>query len=152
MLRCWLGLVGSMGPWHWTGGCTGPCCWMTPVRAKNWLMDEQRSAIWVGSKDQLFSSACLMLSLNPAKHKAEKKTNYHQPAAEREYEYNKMTEQNWQPTFLKSMRIFSQVINRHQVKNPKKKQAKTLVAICFHYFTNLQWVIFKNILPCNPPL
>lgn len=38
------------------------------MRAKNWLMDEHRSAIWVGSRDQLFSSACLMLSLNPWKY------------------------------------------------------------------------------------
>lgn len=64
VLMCWLGLEGCMVPWH-TGGCTAPCGWMTPVRAKNWLMEEQRSTIWVGSRDQLFSSACLMLSLNP---------------------------------------------------------------------------------------
>lgn len=64
VLMCWLGLEGCMVPWH-TGGCTAPCGWMTPVRAKNWLMEEQRSTIWVGSRDQLFSSACLMLSLKP---------------------------------------------------------------------------------------
>ena len=48
-----------------TAGCTAPCGWMTPVRVKNWLMEEQRSAIWVGSRDQLLSSACLMLSFRP---------------------------------------------------------------------------------------
>lgn len=66
VLRCWLGLLACMEPWQ-TGGCTAPCGWITPVRAKNWLMDEQRSAIWVGSRDQLFNSACLMLSLSPWK-------------------------------------------------------------------------------------
>lgn len=71
VLRCWLGLLGCMEPWQ-TGGCTAPSGGITPVRAKNWLMDEHRSAIWVGSRDQLFSSACLILSLNPWKYKKQK--------------------------------------------------------------------------------
>lgn len=73
VLRCWLGLLGCMVPWQ-TGGCTAPSGGITPVRAKNWLMDEHRSAIWVGSRDQLFSSACLILSLNPWKYKKKTKT------------------------------------------------------------------------------
>lgn len=68
VLRCWLGLLGCMEPWQ-TGGCTAPSGGITPVRAKNWLMDEHRSAICVGSRDQLFSSACLILSLSPWKNK-----------------------------------------------------------------------------------
>lgn len=72
VLRCWLGLLGCMVPWQ-TGGCTAPSGGITPVRAKNWLMDEHRSAIWVGSRDQLFSSACLILSLNPWKYRWKKK-------------------------------------------------------------------------------
>ena len=72
VLRCWLGLLGCMEPWQ-TGGCTAPSGGITPVRAKNWLMDEHRSAIWVGSRDQLFSSACLILSLNPWKNKIRQK-------------------------------------------------------------------------------
>lgn len=39
---------------------------MTPVAVKNWLMEEHRSAIWAASRDQLLSSACLMLSFRPA--------------------------------------------------------------------------------------
>lgn len=70
--RCWLGLFGCMGAWQ-TAGCTVPCGGMTPVRAKNWLMDEHRSAICVGSNDQLFNSACLILSRNPEQSKEKKK-------------------------------------------------------------------------------
>lgn len=56
------GAPGGGGCWTWGCGWAAPWGGMTPVAAKNWLMEEHRSAIWAGSSDQLLSSACRMLS------------------------------------------------------------------------------------------
>lgn len=136
VLRCWLGLLGCMVPWQ-TGGCTAPSGGITPVRAKNWLMDEHRSAIWVGSRDQLFSSACLILSLSPWKNKNKKKNK------ER---VSDVISLRWN-TFV-TMKCMTDCPKT----NLQTCRGKTLVALNTHYFSKLWWVIFKNTLPCNPRL
>lgn len=59
------GAPGGVGCWTWGCGWAAPWGGMTPVAAKNWLMEEHRSAIWAASSDQLLSSACRMLSFKP---------------------------------------------------------------------------------------
>lgn len=75
----WAGCCGAPGGvWCWTWGCGWAAAWggMTPVAAKNWLMEEHRSAIWAASSDQLLSSACRMLSFRPGRWTEETKLDW----------------------------------------------------------------------------
>lgn len=47
---------------------------------------------------------------------------------------------------------FPQNINFSKWQTNLQASSKNFAAIYIHYVSNLQWVIFKNILPCNPRL